>query len=182
MAHREHLVTIGTVPKDIEAFVALRDSIAHTPEGGAAAFVLALLMYADDPALGTAALTVAIDREQLSEGMEGYKGMQPGRSEMRAFAERNRPKPYLARSYVVGTQPEQGYALPTGPLTVRVRDQQVPGETVGDTAKRFVHSTGADSPRPIALRKNNRGLYKATSWHSLQVGVRPPVQTVDDDL
>jgi hypothetical protein len=65
---------------------------------------------------------------------------------------------------------------------VRVRDQQVPGETVGDTAKRFVHSSGADSPRPLTLRKNNRGLYKVTSWSSLQVGVRPPVETVDDDL
>ena len=182
MAHQEHQVTVGSVPVDMDAFVALRDRLANTPEGGAAVFVVALLMYADDPVLGVQALTVAIDRDQLEEGTQGYKGLQPRRADLQAFAERNGPKPHIARSYVAGTTPEQGYALPAGPLSVRVRDQQVPGETQGDAAKRFVHSSGADSPRPLGLRKNNRGLYKATSWSSLQVGVRPPLAAVDDDL
>ncbi|MEZ4329684.1 MAG: hypothetical protein R3B40_30920, partial [Polyangiales bacterium] len=158
------------------------DRLAHTPEGGAAMFVVALLMYAEDATLGMAALTVAIDREHLQEGAGGYKGLVPGRADVQAFTERNGGKPHIARSYLVGTSPEHGYALPIGPLTVRVRDQQVPGESVGDVAKRFVHCSGADSPRPIGLRRNNRGLFKATSWSSLQVGVRAPVETVDDDL
>ena len=115
-------------------------------------------------------------------GAQGYKGLQPRRADLQAFAERNGPQPHIARSYVTGTSPEQGYALPAGPLSVRVRDQQVHGETQGDAAKRFVHSSGADSPRPLGLRKNNRGLWKATSWSSLQVGVRPPGTPVDDDL
>lgn len=34
----------------------------------------------------------------------------------------------------------------------------------------------------MPLRRNSRGLDKATSGHSLKVGVRPPVQTVDGDL
>ena len=51
-----------------------------------------------------------------------------------------------------------------------------------DTAKMFVWSTGADSPRPVHLVKNNRGVWKAKNWNSLSVGVRAPVQVVDDDL
>ena len=56
-------------------------------------------------------------------------------------------------------------------------------DTITDErAKLFVFSSGADSPRPVTVKKNNRGLWKATSYSSLDVGVRPPIVIVDDDL
>ena len=39
-----------------------------------------------------------------------------------------------------------------------------------------------DSPRPIHMVKNNRGLWKAKNYGSLDMGIRPPVAEADDDL
>jgi len=182
MAHQELEVEVGHIPNDVEGFLALRDRLATTPEGGAAVFAVALVCLTRDEALGRAALTIAIDRSQLSQGGKGYKGFQPSNMELQAFKERIAGKPHVALSYLAGTSPETGYALPAEPLKVRVRNQGLAHERTEDTAKLFVHSTGADSPRPIALVKNNRGLWKAKGWSSLTVGVRPPAEIVDDDL
>lgn len=182
MAHQELEVEVGEIPTDVEGFLAIRDRLATTPEGGAAVFALALVCLTRDEDLGRAALTIAIDRSQLSEGTKGYKGFQPSNRELQAFKERIAGKPHVALSYLAGTSPETGYALPSGPLKVRIRNQGMAHERTEDTAKLFVHSTGADSPRPIALVKNNRGLWKAKGWSSLTVGVRAPVEVIDDDL
>lgn len=182
MGHQELEVEVGEIPNDVEAFLALRNRLATTPEGGAAVFAVALVCLTRDEELGRAALTIAIDRSQLSEGAKGYKGFQPSNMELQSFKERIAAKPYVALSYLAGTAPEAGYALPVGPLTVKIRNQGLAHERSEDTAKLFVHSTGADSPRPLALVKNNRGLWKAKGWSSLTVGVRPPVEVVDDDL
>ena len=45
-------VEIGHLPQSIEEFVALRDRVADTPQGGAAVLTVALLLYAQDQVLG----------------------------------------------------------------------------------------------------------------------------------
>ncbi len=42
--------------------------------------------------------------------------------------------------------------------------------------------TGAATPRPVTLKRNDRGVWKAYEWSSLLVGVRPPVLKIEDDL
>lgn len=182
MAHQELEVEVGEIPNDVEGFLAIRDRLATTPEGGAAVFTLALVCLARDEALGRAALTIAIDRSQLSQGDKGYKGFQPSNRELQAFKERIASKPHVALSYLAGTSPENGYTPPAGPVSVKLRNQGLAHERSDDSAKLFVHSSGADSPRPLVLAKNNRGLWKAKSWSSLTVGVRAPVEVIDDDL
>ena len=76
--------------------------------------------------------------------------------------------------------PEDGYALPAGALSVRVKQQA--NSVQGDRAKVFVFSSGADSPRPVSLAMNDKGLWKATEWSSLEVGVRAPGPRPTDDL
>ncbi|MEZ6187887.1 MAG: hypothetical protein R3F62_23120 [Planctomycetota bacterium] len=139
-----------------------------------------MLVYAQDAEQGTACLTLALDRKRLVQGAKGYKGFEPMRQDLRDFAERIGGRPYLARSYVDGTTPEGQYALPGPPYRIRVREQ--PHDVQPERAKVFVWSSGADTPRPIILIKNNRGLWKADNWSSLTVGCRPPVEVVDDDL
>lgn len=48
--------------------------------------------------------------------------------------------------------------------------------------KLFLYSSGADSPRPIQLSRNDKGLWKAYSWSSLESGVRPPAGNGTDDI
>jgi hypothetical protein len=51
-----------------------------------------------------------------------------------------------------------------------------------NTVKVFVKCTGADSPRPITLVKNDKGIWKAKEFSSLLVGIKAPPSNVKDDL
>ena len=70
-------ITIPEIPDTIEDFVAVRDQLAGSPEGGAAVFVLAAYLYTVDPDLGIDAITVALDRSMLTQASDGYKGYAP---------------------------------------------------------------------------------------------------------
>ena len=180
----ERTVTVEKLPASVEEFVTLRDKLATTPDGGAVIYVLAMLLYAQDPALGLPAITVATDMKYLEQDKsgKGFKGFIPWNAEQQRLRERlSGGKEYTARCYVQGTSPQGGYALPSGALSFKLREQA--GAAVdASTFKIFVWCTGADSPRPITLKKNDKGLWKALEWSSLQVGPRPPVVEKKDDL
>lgn len=178
----EHVIEISSLPSTIEEFVALRDQLATTFLGGTAVFVVALYTYSENLALGIPFLTVAIEREQLADGIKGYKGKEPTRRIQAVLQQRIGRAPHIARSYFAGTSPENGYTLPAPPLRVLIREQARASDFGDGRAKVFVHSTGADTPRPIHLSQNNRGIWKAKNWSSLEVGVRKPSEVVDDDL
>ena len=171
-------VTVGAIPATLEEFTAFRDEVATSPAGGAAAFVVAQYLYTQDEALGLACLTVALDRSLLVEGAQGTAGLQPSNPEIQRFRERVGRQPHIASSYFQGASPQSGYALPAPPLTIKLKR----GQRTSGGRKVFVYSTGADSPRPIVLKENDRGLWKAYEWSSLTVGVRKPVVATDDDL
>lgn len=169
-------VELSSLPRSTDEFLALRDQVAGSARGGAAMFVAALILYGQDEQLGRECLTIAVDQGQLSDGGQGYKGKQLSNRSLQGLKSSVGAKPYIARSYVEGATPDNGYALPKGPLTVRFsREDEADGQ-----AKVFVYSSGADSPRPITLRVNDKGVWKAWEWSSLEVGVRPPVVAQDD--
>jgi hypothetical protein len=177
-------VVVDKLPATIEEFIALRDKLAVTPHGGAVMDVLASILYTQNQALGLQAITVATDMKWLEadKSGKGFKGFIPWNAEQGRLKERLLyGREYVARSYVQGTSPENGYTIPAGPLKFKIREQ---ANSVIDpnNIKLFVFCTGADSPRPMALKKNDKGLWKAYEWSSLQVGPRAPVSTQKDDL
>ena len=174
-------VSIGNLPGTMEEFLELRDAISGDPEGGAALFVAAMAVYVENPELGLDMFTVALDRSQLIEKAQGYRGFAPGGSLLSYIRDYLKPRPYLAASYINGTSPENGYTLPSGSLTVTCSQNPHSLQKNGDI-KVFVACSGADSPRPIILRRNNRGVWKAVNFNSLFVGIRKPVAVLDDDL
>jgi hypothetical protein len=175
----EHRLDLGALPAHIAAFLALRDTVSHTPQGGAAVFALALLLHVRDRALGLQALTAALDASHLTDGPSGLQGKQPSALVLRNLRDRVEKKPYIAASYFEGTSPGSAYALPAH-LAVRVREQR--GDVGASEAKVFVFSSGADTPRPMRLVKSPKGHWKATEWSSLEVGVRPPVGPSEPDI
>lgn len=179
-ASSDETVEIPALPTTLEEFLSLRNDIATSPHGGVVIYVVALVLYSENTDLGLQCLTVAVDASELTDG-DIYKGKSPSRMRLRELKDRVAPKPYVARSYVLGTSPENKYVLPSGPLSIKIRHQAVDVIT-DERAKLFVYSSGADSPRPVTVKKNNRGLWKASSYSSLDVGVRPPIVIVDDDL
>ena len=175
-------VRVDRLPESIEGFVALRDRIAQTPEGGAAVMVMALLLYAEDEPFGQRCLTVAIDRQWLEEGPGGYRGRRPRTPDKRRIRSQVGGNLHIPRSYIKGTSPENGYRLPTPPYIFELSSTPYSGDPSSGMFKVFITSSGASSPRPVTVRRNNRGVWKAYEWSSLIVGVAPPARGIDDDL
>ncbi|MCC5945496.1 MAG: hypothetical protein JJT94_11220 [Bernardetiaceae bacterium] len=185
MAHAQNksegTIRIDKIPTSVEEFIQMRDKIATTPAGGAATMIVALLIYAEKPELGLPCLTIAIDRNQLSTGSGGYKGFVPSAGDLRTIKDQLARAPYLPKSYFAGTSNQNGYALPQK-LEMHFSSNAYSGNAADGAIKVFVPSSGADSPRPINMQVNNRGLWKASSWSSLLVGIRKPIVENDDDF
>lgn len=174
----QQTITTTEVPSNIEAFLEFRNQVATNPEGGAAVFAMALMMYTNDKELGLQALTIALDRSQLSQG-DVYKDFQPQNS-INYHLKNLLQKPYIARSYVLETSPQNGYKLPNN-LKFKLTRNPYSEQSNGDI-KVFIKCSGASTPRPITLRKNNKGIWKAVNYNSLFVGTQPPVVEVNDGL
>jgi hypothetical protein len=175
-------VQIDRLPASLEAFLELRDTIASTPQGGVATAIVALLLYAEDKALGRQCLTIALDRSCLVEGPDGYKGRRLRKVDLQRLDLQLQSQPYLPRAYLYGTSPRKGYTLPDPPYTVICSDNPYSGAPENDTFKVFVATSGAASPRPVTLKRNDRGIWKVYEWSSLIVGVQPAKLNVEDDL
>jgi hypothetical protein len=179
---QEHTVEIREMPASVEEYVALRDEVATTPEGGAAMMLVALLVYTQDEEAGQACLTVAVDRRRLQEGSGGYKGWQLRKRDLQRIREQLGEQSYMPRSYFLGAVPESGYYLPEPPYQVRFAPQSHGSDPDADDYKVFVVSSGADHPRPVTLHRNDRGIWKAYEWSSLLMGVRAPAVWDQDEL
>jgi hypothetical protein len=177
-ANAQKTVETAKVPTTVQEFLIFRDQVAQTPEGGASVMLMALILYTQNEVLGKQAITIALDRSQLSQG-DVYKGFQPP-SSINFHLQNLKGKPYIARSYVVGTSPEGAYKLP-GKIRFKLTQSAYNDQSNGDV-KVFVQCSGADTPRPVSVRKNNRGVWKVVSYNSLFVGIRYPVQNVNDGL
>lgn len=177
-ADDEQSVTVQSMPGDVDEFLALRDQLSSTPEGGAAVFLVAVMAYVENIELGEQFLTIALDQNNLSKG-KAYKGYSPS-SSLQYHLKRIQGMPYLARSYVAGTSPSNGYNA-SAPYRFDFSRNRYSKEKE-DRIKVFVACSGADTPRPITMQKNNRGVWKAYNASSIFVGIRKPAGGDDDDL
>ena len=81
--------------------------------------------------------------------------------------------------YFNGSAPENGYTADV-PLAISVsRTMKISEEEM----KLFIDCIGAASPRPITLKKNSKGIWKAKNISSLFSGIRPPAgEEVEGDF
>ncbi|MCE9572390.1 MAG: hypothetical protein K8W52_04475 [Deltaproteobacteria bacterium] len=180
MSAIDHVVDLGPLPASLDEFLALRERVGKDAIGGAALFALALVEYVADPVAHEPFVTVMLTMDHLVDDAAGYKGRRPHHTVLRNLRDRLVGKAHIARSYAQGTRFEDGYALP-GAIGIKVR-VQANSALAPDRAKVFVHSTGADSPRPVTLHRNDKGLWKVHEWSSLEVGVHAPGRAPVDDL
>jgi len=174
------IVEVPGIPTNLDSFLSLRNRLGGTPEGGAAMFVVSMVMYTQNQQLGQEAFTISLDRFNLITDPAGYKGYSPSRTFLLRAQNYLEPRPYIAFSYLQGTSPQNRYVLPRKPYRIQLSTNAY--SYISDSEiKLFVHSTGSDTPRPIVLKKNNRGIWKVKS-HSLFLGVKAPAELVDDDL
>ncbi len=173
-------VKIDKLANSVEEFTQIRDQLASSPEGGAAVFILALKMFAENPTLGEQCLVIATDRSKLQQG-NVYKGFQIDNFLMNRLKEQIKRYPYIANSYFSGANADNGYTFNT-PTEIICSENSYSGDVNSGEFKIFVKSSGADSPRPMYMIKNNRGIWKASEWSSIIMGIVPPKLDIDDDI
>lgn len=155
-------IVFDTLPQSYEQFIILPSAAMSTPFQTAAMTVLALCFYPQNSELSLKML-------------DFLRGPRPLNGADKQFiADRFRAKDYVPRSYFVGSTPENDYQ-PNAPYTVEVSENQYSYEEQG-IAKLFISSGGADSPRPIKLRKAKDG--KWYLWEQfLLTDIRKPEST-----
>lgn len=174
-------VIIEKEPKTVEEFIDLRNKIAISPQGGAAMFILALKIYSEDVNLGTKFIIISVDKNLLIKGNK-YKGYDLGRSSWWTIKNQIKKNKKIPNSYIKGANPENNY---TTKLPYRFNFCANPysgNKTKGDF-KVFVKCSGADSNRPMRLKKNTMGIWKVNNWSSILVGIKKSKKKkIIDDL
>lgn len=173
-------VRLEAMPRSVDEFVAARDRLARSPQGGAAMMVVALLLYAQDEQVGQACLAAAVDRGRLQEGRSGYAGWGLGVRDLQLIRLQIGGQRHIPRSYVKGATPDNGYELGEPPYDFGFQYNPHSGDPASGEYKVFVESSGASSARPVSMRRNEQGIWQAREWSSLVVGVREPAREAGD--
>lgn len=166
-------VTIDHIPSTTDEFIQMRDRMATTPEGGAAIFVLAAIKYTQDPVMGRHWVIIATDPYWLSASSadRAYKGFDLGNSANFSLQQTDNKK-YIPNSYVKGTSVANGYQLNNAPYKISIERSADAGDKM---VKVFIQTSGADTARPITMKKNDAGVWKGFEYSSIFVGVKQPV-------
>ena len=152
-------VTLSALPATLAEFEALPRG---TPEDVCAAFLCALNLYLSDKGAGAAAMDL----------MRGPRPMTP--YDLQFLRDRLRGKEYLPLAYFDGAMPENGYK-PRVPYVLNVKEDPRPQDVEEGYIRVFLRTAGADSPRPIKLRrKASTGEWFLWEYSSILSGIRIP--------
>ncbi len=176
------IVTLTAIPSDIKGFLALRDELSLTPEGGAIVMLAALMKFTQDQDLGSKFIVIALDRKHLVDG-DVYKDYAIARSITEHLHRLTLPeKKHIPWTYVQGATPELDYQTDL-PYTFKVIQNSY-SVINADTIKVYIHVWGIGLPRPVTLKKNDKGIWKAYELSSLFLDVigETPDKKVKDDI
>lgn len=177
----EESLSLDKIPQSVEEFVALRDKIALDPRGGFAMFVCAMIIYGKDKTLGLKCLTLSLDQSLLtkSSSSSSYKGFSP-KSDTLYLIQQIDKFPWLGGIYVEGTTAENSYTLKEkGPYKINFNQLTKDKE---NEVRLYAFTTSDNLPRPITLKKNDKGIWKALNISSVVVGPsKLPAKTAEKD-
>lgn len=152
--------TFSALPESLAELKAMPEASLLSPFQTAALTVCALCAYAADRQTGT-------------EMLNWLRGPRPLTGHDISFLnDRFRGgKVYLPFSYFAGAVPENNYT-PAKPFTLFVESSRISAAEQG-YMKLFINSGGADSPRPLKLRRKGDG--RGFLWEQyLLTDIRPP--------
>lgn len=172
-------VFLNRLPHTLEKFLEMKSQIDHTPQGAVAMMIVAFSIYQKYPDEGMKCLTanstypLTVETPNEAEAYEGYK--MANTSELKR---KLNDYSYLPMVYMEGASPENGYTPSGPPYKIEMTTNLYSYTSSGDGSirvKLFVKTLGADSPRPVVVRKvNNR--YKITEYSSLYLAPKNTIK------
>lgn len=134
-------ITLEKLPKTVEELKAMAQADLTKPEEVAALVVAVLALYPENPS----------ETENMLDYLRGPKPLNG--IDKQFIKDRFRGKEYLMRSYFVGSTPENNYT-PALPYCVVVSENAYSRSQFEEGyLTLYVACSGADSPRPLKLRK-----------------------------
>lgn len=150
-----------SLPKSVEELKAIRESVLTTPFMTAALSVAVLCNYEND-------------RDVTYEMLDFLKGPQPlSMMDKQFIRDRLSGKGYKTFSYFAGSGPQNNY-VPSQPYTITVSDNLYSYTNEG-YATLYLKSSGADSERPVTLRR------KGDQWFLWQITFLSDIRTPAKD-
>lgn len=187
---------ISELPSNVEAFLALRERLAKTPEGAVAVFLVALNVYGENRDLGKTFLTIAVDARHVKDSEEpgSYKGKIINKNRTREFNRVLENSPNTARAYWKGAGPDNGYKAdkPFAAKIYKVKGTEARADKYAEATtgraveelKLFVMSEGyrnaSGGGRPISVAKNAAGVWKVTRFSGVVAAVMKTPGPTDD--
>lgn len=145
IGNQSETFTFAALPESVEELCALPEAAMDTPFKTAALTVCALCAFAADQAVGTDLLNF-------------LRGPRPLTGQDISFIKdrfRGGARNYIIFSHFGGAKPENDYT-PSQPYTVTVTSDAHSFDEQG-YARLYIVCGGADSPRPVKLRKKGDG-------------------------
>ena len=153
-------VVFSAFPTTLDAFRSAEQNDLTKPENTCAMFLAALALFDRDKAAGTEAINL----------LRGPRTLLP--YDVQFLKDRLRGKAYLPFAYFDGAAPENQYK-PAEPYTLQVLEDPRPQDIEDGYLRIFLKTAGADSPRPIKLRRKGN-CYYLWEYSSVLSGIRIP--------
>lgn len=171
-------VAINRIPHTLAKFLELRNQISHTPQGAAVMMLVAMRIYQQYPVEGMKCLTAASTNPLVvpaTSNPGAYEGYVMGN--VSELTRKLKDYTYLPFVYFQGASPANQYT-PTAPpyvVDMMVNTYSYMSSTDGSLRiKVFINTLGADSPRPVVVRKVG-DYYRVTEFSSLYLAPKPPL-------
>lgn len=180
MARTEE-IHIQKIPTTVEEFISFRDANANSPGGGAAVYILALMTFSKNNQLGMQCLTIALDQSNVVNG-DVYKGKKPGNGIMYHVNRMNGYKrwSYLGFAYTEGALASNNYNTDKSSFKVVSTTNKYSGSEEDGQVKVFIEVDGF-MKRPIILKRNDSGVWKALNVSSMFLDLKKPANQIEKD-
>ena len=148
------------LPETLAEFQALPQFDLSVPENTCALFLAALNLYVKNREDGIVAINI-------------LRGPRPmSNMEIQFLRDRLMDKPYLPRAYFEGATPGNDYT-PNKPYTLIVSPDPRPQDLEPAYLRRYVKTSGADSPRAVMLRRKGDEWF-LWEYPAIVMGIRLP--------
>lgn len=137
--NKSEVVTFDYLPKNVAELQPLAEQCFGSPFKIAALSVAVMMNY-------------EADKDATVEMINYLRGPRPlSPFDIQFLRDRLGGKMYVVRSYFNGTSVENDYTIPPAPFAIEVSDNPYSYQNA-DYATLYLHSSGADNPRPVTLR------------------------------
>lgn len=156
------LVTIQKLPTTAAEFASMPQMDLTKPENTCAMLLVALQLYTKDKNAGVEAVNL----------LRGPRPLCP--YDVQFLRDRLYDKLYLPLAYFDGATPENNYT-PSQPLTLQILSDPRAQDVEEGYLRVFLKTDGADSPRPVKLRRKGENWY-LWEYSSILSGIRIPIK------